>query len=183
MIYKMLGFFSFLQIALCADQGNMSPSVEQGGHTGSLAYVQLSSSVTQTPTPIVGSLILADTVNTIKNFEISDKKDSVICKVSGLYFLSCSMQPAALKRGIAGYLDCWFELNGKAISDSTTRQYVTEESPVGLMNIPFLIRLNEGDSIGARISASGPDIGIIYVQNPHNEPDITSYIISIFKID
>lgn len=147
------------------------------------AYAQLSSSVTQTPAPIKGSLLVVDTADPIKNFELTPKKDALICKIPGIYFLSCSMQPAAITRGVNGYLDCWFEYNGQPIAASNTRQWVTEESPVALMTIPFLIKLAAGDTIGARIAASGPNIGVIYIQTPNNEPSITSYILSIYKID
>jgi hypothetical protein len=148
------------------------------------AYAQLSSVAIQRPAPITGSLLVVDTASPMKNFTLSPNKDALICKLPGLYFVSCSMQPAALSRGIEGYLDCWFELNGSPIAASNTRQYVTQDAPVNLLTVPFLVSLHSGDTIGTRIAASGPNIGVIYIQSPNsNEPSITSYILSIFKVE
>jgi hypothetical protein len=150
-----------------------------------VAYVQLSSSATQIPSPPgKGVLIFADSPDFIKNFDLSPKRDLLICKVPGIYFFSCSLQPAVLVPRTNGYLDCWFELNGKSVEVSGSRLHMTENSPIGVMTIPLLVKLAAGDTAGVCMSASGPNIGIVSIVNDiQNEANITGYILSVFKVD
>ncbi len=146
------------------------------------AYAQIYSAKIQQPVPVVGTLLKAELTTLLEQFELSESRDRLICKIPGLYFASSSIQPAALNYQINGYLDCWFELNGKAISASSTRQYVMSDLPIALMTIPFILYLNQGDSLAVRMTASGPDIGIIYIEATPKEPIIPSFTLSIFKV-
>ncbi len=167
------------------------PSVSSFGLTifkiadlGSGAYAQICSNLTQRTEPIVGKLLQAEETSLLNNFEVSPTKDFLICKVKGVYFVSCSLQPAALNIGINGHLGAWIELNEQPVSASTSRIYVTEKSPIMLLTIPYLINLNPGDRIGTRFASTGSDIGITYIDTPSiNEPSIPSYTFSIYKVD
>ncbi len=148
------------------------------------AYAQIYSTTIQRPANIVGSLIIGENIATIKNFEATPNNDALICKIKGIYFVSSSLQPAALYPGINGHLGFWFELNNKPISASTNRSYVTEHMPIILATSPFLIALDQGDTIGTRFASTGPNIGITYIDPPSNsEPSIASYTLSIYKVD
>lgn len=147
------------------------------------AYVQLSSVVTQIPNLGVSSLVTADTVDMIKNFEITPNKDAVICQIPGLYYISCGLQPATIVRGVSGYMDTWFNVNGVPIPSSNSRQYVDESLRVSQITNNSVAQLNEGDIISTGFSSSNPYIGIIYIQSYlSNEPSVTSYVFSAYKI-
>ena len=155
---------------------------------GGAAYAQIHSRETQRPKLITGSLLIAEyigeSLDLKLNFDISPNNDFLICKVKGVYFLSASIQAAALKEKINGHMSAWFEHNGKAISASSSRLYVTKESPIVLITIPFILTLEVGDTIGTRIASSDKDIGVTYIDAPSNvEPSIPSYTLSIYKID
>jgi hypothetical protein len=148
------------------------------------AYAQIYSVSTQRAEKIVGSLLITENISLMKNFELAPTKDYLICKKKGIYLALCSLQPAALNLGINGHINSWFELNKKPISSSTSRLYVTEKSPIALMTIPILIELNEGDTFGTRISTTGYDIGITYINAPSsNEADVPSYVLTIYKVN
>ncbi len=147
------------------------------------AYIQMSSVAIQIPTPVTGSLVTADTIDLIKNFEVSPARDAVICKVPGLYYVCSGIQPATLIRGISGYIDAWFVLNGEAISFSNSRQFIDENSRVTLMTNTILIQLEENDILATGFKASGPEIGLIFIQSPlRGEPSVTSFLFSAYKI-
>lgn len=148
------------------------------------AYAQINSAMTQRPAKIVGSLFIAENIAANKNFDFSPNNDFLICKIGGIYFVSASIQPAALNLGINGHLDAWFELNHKPISASCSRTYVTEKSPISVMTIPFIIELKPGDTLGTRFAASNPEIGITYIAAPSSiEPSVPSYTLSIYKVN
>ncbi len=150
---------------------------------GEEAYAQIYSNLTQRTDPIIGKLLQAEHASELKNFEISPNHDFLICKVKGVYFVSCSLQPAALNIGINGHLGAWIELNDKPVSSSSSRVYVTEKSPILLLTIPYLIELNPGDRIGTRFASTGSDIGITYIDTPStSEPGIPSFTFSIYKV-
>ena len=154
---------------------------------GEAAYAQVFSTQTQKPVSIVGSRIIAENratdSGTTLNFDISPENDYLICKVKGIYFVSASIQVAALVPGINGHLGAWFEQNHKAISSSCSRLYVTEKSPIVLMTIPFIIQLEVGDTIGTRFASSGPEIGITSIDAPSLfEPQIPGYTLTLYKV-
>jgi hypothetical protein len=139
--------------------------------------------VTQIPNQGLNSIILIDSIDLIKNFEVSPNKDAVICKIPGMYYISCGLQPATIVRGISGYLDTWFNVNGVAIPSSNSRQYVDENLRVSQITNNSIFVLNEGDVISTGFSSSSPYIGIIYIQSfLKNEPSVTSYIFCAYKI-
>ncbi len=147
------------------------------------AYIQMSSVARQIPTPGTGSLITSDTIDIIKNFEVTPAKDAVICKVPGLYYVCSGAQPSTLIRGISGYIDTWFVLNGVPVDYSGSRQYIDENSRVTLMTNTVLIQLEENDLLATGFLASRPDIGLIYIQSPlRGEPSVTSFLFTAYKI-
>ncbi len=148
-----------------------------------VAYVEISSEKTQIPNPNEKSLIYAENVSLLKNFEISKDRTSLTCKVDGIYLIGSGTQVGILNPRVSGYIDSWFELNGAPIPASNSRQYISQSAEVALMTNAFLIELKVGDVIRTGFSASGPDIGIVAFTNlPNNEPDIVSFGISLFKI-
>ena len=147
------------------------------------AYAQLSSVATQIPIPVTGSLVTFDTVNLIKNFDLTPNKDGLICKVEGTYVIYAGLQPSTLIRGINGYLDMWFVVNGVPIPGSNDRQYVDEISRVSLVTNTTLVELKAGDIFSTAFLGSQPDIGIVFIQSPlSSEPSVTSYILSVYRI-
>ncbi len=147
------------------------------------AYIQLSSVATQVPTPGTGSLIIGETIDLIKNFEVTPNRDGIICIIPGKYLIFTSNQIATLSRGISGYLDSWFVLNGTAISSSNTRQFVTENSRSGLVTNCLLIDLKETDVFSVAFLANGPNIGLVYIQSSlSSEPSVTSYSLSAYRL-
>ncbi len=148
------------------------------------AYAQIFSSMTQKSEKIVGSLLKAENVFINKNFKISENYDFLTCQIDGVYFVTSSIQVAALNLGINGHLGMWFEVNHKPLSASTARLYVTENAPISLLTTLFLIKLKKGDTIGTRVASSGPDIGITYIDAPSSiEPSIPSYTFVIYKVN
>ncbi len=174
---KLLFFISITSLVFC----NLVADTPLPADTRE-AYIQLSSVTTQNPPPFKSALITWDAIEQIKNFEVSNDKTHVICKVSGLYLVCASMQPGTTSRGVSGYLDSWFEINDIAVPASNSRQSVTQIAPVVLMTNTFLVQLNENDAFSTRILASAPEIGIIYLPNQKPEPSITSFIFSLMKI-
>ena len=148
------------------------------------AYIQMSSVATQIPSPGAGSLIVHDTINLIKNFEVTPKRDGIVCKVPGTYLIYVGLQPSTLSRGISGYLDTWFVINGIPIPSSTDRQYVDEHARVTLITNATLIQLHENDVLSTAFYSNTPNIGIIFIQSPlSSEPSITSFMLSAYKIN
>jgi hypothetical protein len=62
------------------------------------AYVQLSSVVTQIPNLGLSSIISGETIDMVKNFQITPNRDAVVCQIPGLYYISCGLQPATIER-------------------------------------------------------------------------------------
>ncbi len=157
---------------------------------GEPAYAQYYSTETQRSEPIVGTLLKVDITGENlflqKNFELSEGRDFLICKApqKGIYFVSASIQAAALSEKINGNLNAWFEKNHVPLSSSCSCLYVTESAPIAIITIPFLIELEPGDTIGTRISTSGKEIGVSSIDPPSPyEPGIPSYTITIYKVD
>ena len=153
------------------------------------AYAQYFSTETQRTEPILGSLLKVDRnedgLFLVKNFELSEGRDFLICraKEKGTYFISAAIQAAALTENINGHLNAWFEKNNSPLSSSCSSLYVTKNSPIVLISIPFLIELEEGDTIGTRFSTSGKDIGVSAIDPPSPfEPGFPSYSITIYKV-
>jgi hypothetical protein len=148
------------------------------------SYFQGSSFMTQVPDPISGSLVITENIDLLENFDYSPNKDSFICKVPGVYLLYSGAQPAALARGISGYLDVCFEINGKPIGASNSRQYVSENNRVNQISNTFLVKLKANDIVSNRMNASGPNIGIIFIQSSlSSEPSVSRFLFSAYKID
>ncbi len=172
-----LSFFFLLCLFLFPLQGDNQDWKNQD------AYIQLSSVITQIPSQGINSLVTFDTINLKKNFQISPDHTAVICQIPGLYYISCGLQPATIIRGVNGYLDTWFNVNGVSIPSSNSRQYVDENLRVSQVTNNSIFLLNEGDVISTGFASNNPYIGIIYIQSYlKNEPSVTSYIFSAYKI-
>lgn len=147
------------------------------------AYIQLSSVASQRPDLNMGSLITFDTIQLIKNFETTPKRDGIVCKIPGKYLIYTSMQPATLSRGVSGYLDNWYNVNGTPIASSNVRQYVSENAQLAQVTNGILIDLKENDIFSSGFIASDPLIGIVFIQSLlSSEPSVTSYILTAYKI-
>lgn len=149
------------------------------------AYIQMSSSVTQTPNLITGTFILSDKGSAIpiNNFDVSPNYDFVICKIPGMYLICTGLEIAVLSKGVSGYVDSWFELNGSPVPASNSRQFVNQDSPIAPVTNIFLMELKAGDTFGTKFIASGPNIGLICIKNlTDKQPDILSFGITLVKI-
>jgi hypothetical protein len=154
--------------------------------TGSLyadvAYAQLSSLITQTPSSGAGSLVKMEQVDAIKNFDLSPDKTVLTVKQPGVYLAIASGQVAATNPGATGYVDCWFAKNGQPLANSNVRLSVEPSTFTGLLITQFIIELKAGDSLSVIFTASGPSLGFAFIK-PDNEPGIPSFIFSMTKLE
>jgi len=146
------------------------------------AYAQLSSLVTQLPAAKGTSTIKMDSVDEIKNMEVSPDKDKVIIKDTGVYFVLTAAQIGATSPGAKGWVDVWLIKNGAGIANSNTRMSIDQSTTTDVLVSQAVLSLKAGDTIATGYSASGPSLGILLTQ-PDNEPAIPSVIFSILKID
>lgn len=155
-----------------------------GTHTlsASSAYGSFSSLTTQLPQNSGFSLVKMDVVESAKNLELSPQKDRIVVKEPGLYFIIVSGQLGATQRGAKGYLDLWFEKNGKPVINSNIRQSIDATSLTTPITFQIMIDLAAGDTIATAFSASAASIGFLFFK-PDTEPAVTSFYASIFKID
>lgn len=146
------------------------------------AYVQVSSYVTQIPTSGKGSFFEFESTNLIKNFNLSEDRQTIKMEQSGVYFISIIFNAGSVNAGTSGYIDCWFVKNGKVLPGSNTRASVDRSTSVPAVSIQFLDKFEAGDTLGAVFATSGPGIGVISIK-PDVEPMISSVSLSAHKID
>jgi hypothetical protein len=147
-------------------------------------YCQIYSLTTQRANPIVGALLVGENTEMMNHFKINAERNAVICEKDGIYFIFISLQPAVLNFGINGHLGAWIEVNQQPLTASTSRIYVTQDSPIGVLTTASLIKLKSGDSIGTRFGTTGYDIGVTYIESPSPEEGaIPSYTLSVMKVD
>src|SRR5581483_1776192 len=131
------------------------------------------------PSPAVLILIRFDLLH---NFEVSPKRDKLITKVGGVYFIIASGQSASMNKSDAGYMDLWFVKNSQPIPSSNCRMSVDNPVSNSVLITQFLISLAPGDTIGTNFSANAPSLGFVFTQ-PDNEPANTSFLFSILKVE
>ena len=146
------------------------------------AYAQLSSFATQMPEPGGFSLAKMEAVDLIKEIDVSEKKDAIVIRKNGLYLLSFSGQLGSMVKGTEGYMDVWFVKNGKPIVNSNNRMYLSRLIPVTLLTTTALSELSPGDTLSIAYSASGPEIGLLYLPADKGPP-IVSTIFSAFMVN
>ncbi|HEY5743357.1 MAG TPA: hypothetical protein VIS99_12540 [Terrimicrobiaceae bacterium] len=147
-----------------------------------VAYAQLSSLVIQTPAAKGRSIIKMDSVDAMRNMEMSADKTKVVIKDSGVYLIMAAAQVGATSPGARGYVDIWLIKNDTNVSNSNTRMSVDTSASTGVLVCQSVLSLKAGDMIATGFSASGPELGIVLLQ-PDKEPAIPSIIFSILKID
>ncbi len=103
-------------------------------------------------------------------------------KQAGVYFISSSGQVGAVAPGGKGYVDMWFEKNGKPVANSTARMTLSSSTDTAPLTDEIVLTLEAGDTIATAYSASGPSLGFIFLQ-PDNEPACASFLLSIFMIN
>lgn len=145
------------------------------------AYARLSSLTTQLPPATGYALVKMDSVDEIKNMELDPQRERLIATEPGLYFIIVSGQAGSISRDAKGYVDIWFEKNGKPVVNSTGRLTLSS-SETAPLTYQAVLSLQAGDTIATAYSASGPSLGFIFIQ-PANEPACASFFISIFKLD
>lgn len=145
------------------------------------SYGSLSSIVTQTPSTPGTNLVIMDQADEMLNLELSPKKDKVIIKEDGVYLIIANGQIGSLSTGAIGYMDLWFLKNDKPIPNSGNRVSISDSTQVAMLVAQLAISLKAGDTISTGFSASGPSLGLIFIQ-PDNEPAMTSYDITVLKI-
>jgi hypothetical protein len=146
------------------------------------AYIELDSIVTQVPLNKVASALKFDTIDEQENMLLAPSQDKVVIQVDGIYFVSAIGQIGATSRGAAGNMDLWLVKNGQDVVDSSVRRSLSPYIPMSIISTTFLLPLSAGDTLGAAFSASGPSLGFLFFK-PDNEPAITSFTLSLFKIN
>jgi hypothetical protein len=146
------------------------------------AYAQLSSLKTQIPSSTKPAAIIMDSVDLLHNFEVSPKRDKLITKVGGVYFIIASGQSASMNKSDSGHMDLWFVKNSQPIPNSNCRMSVDNPISNSVLITQFLIALQPGDTIGTNFSANAPSLGFVFSQ-PDNEPANTSFLFSILKVE
>jgi hypothetical protein len=156
--------------------------IKGGTLQADVAYAQLSSLATQTPAATGTSILKMESIDAIRNLEISSDKTKLIIKESGVYFIMAAAQVGATSRGARGYVDIWLIKNGANIANTNTRMSIDTPTSTSVLVCQAVLSLNSADIIATGYSASGPSLGIVLMQ-PDNEPAIPSIIFSILKID
>ncbi len=146
------------------------------------AYGQFSSIVTQIPSASGASFVKMDSVDNLQNLEIASSKDKIIIKEEGTYFIIATGQIGGISAGAKGYIDIWFVKNDVPIPNSNNRMTITDYRTVGVLTTQFIIKLSPNDTIATRYFASAPSIGFVFSQ-PDREPIVSSFLLSIFKVD
>lgn len=146
------------------------------------AYAQVSSIITQMPTSSGGSAVKMDQIDILKNIQLSDTKDKLICQLDGVYLVMALGQVGSTVPGSSGYMDCWFSKNNVSIDNSASRVAFDPAAPTTILSVQFIIKLSKGDTLATIFSASGPSIGFLYLK-PDNEPAISSFELSMVKIE
>jgi hypothetical protein len=146
------------------------------------AYAQLSSIKSQVPSSPRPTPVVMDSVDVLDEFELSPKRDSLIAKTAGVYFVVASGQCASVNKTDVGNIDMWFVKNSEAVPNSNSRMSIDNPISVSILVTQFLVPLAAGDTIGTHFSASAPSLGFLF-SKPDNEPANTSFLFSIFKVD
>lgn len=146
------------------------------------SYAQLSSLNNQIPSSPGRHAVILDHAELIKNFEMGPKKDLLIAKEEGVYFVIASGQIGTTRENAIGNLDLWFSKNGKAIPNSNCRQSLETPGSTSILISQFIVNLLPGDTISALFATSRPYLGFVCIK-PENEPVIPSVLFSIFKLD
>ncbi len=145
------------------------------------AYAQLSSMLDQIPTSAAGTPVIMEIVHELKNVELNAKKDGVIAKEAGYYFILASAQIGSLRQNALGVLDLWFVINGEMIVNSNAQESLGKIKWTGLIISQQMVYLNAGDTLSLYFSTSKPKLGLVHLC-PENEPAIPSFLFSMFKI-
>ncbi len=146
-----------------------------------VAYAQLSSVQNQIPSSSNAMPIAMEIVHEMKNFELGPKKDSLVVKEDGVYFLFASGQIGSVPAKATGNVDIWFVKNGIGIPDSTGRESLDKATSAGLAISKFVTKLSAGDTISTYFATSRASLGLVAI-SPEGEPMIASFLFSIFKI-
>lgn len=146
------------------------------------SYLGISTYVTQVPTSGKGSPIKFEEVSLVKNVLVSDDKTGFVVQDAGVYQIVLVANAGATISGATGYVDCWFQKNGKWIPGTNTRITVDSPTSISIITVNFMEKLEKNDSVSIIFSASGPGLGLIAVK-PIAEPYISAAALSIIRID
>lgn len=146
------------------------------------AYAEFSSTTSQIPIKGGRNLIILENTDAAKNIDIAPTRDKIIIKEDGVYLFIFSAQIGAINKDSTGYIDVWLEKNGKQIHDSNTRSTIDQFDSVGVLVSQAVEFCKAGDEISSTFSASGPSLGLLFIQ-PENEPSCISFAFTILKID
>ena len=125
-----------------------------------IAYIKIVSYINQNPTDGFGSYIKFENTELLKDIEISKEKNTIKFNKPGLYYLNLTLQCGSNDFGATGFIDCWFEKNGKPLLGSTTRISVDSQDSVQVLTTSGIELIEIDDEIAIKFSASGPGIGI-----------------------
>jgi hypothetical protein len=145
-------------------------------------YLQVTSFINQQPLSGTGSFIKFESIDLLNNVEFS--KDNTTFKVlqSGIYLLAFSAQCASNEFGATGFVDVWFEKNGKPLQGSNTRASVDSKDSVQVLNCLNINKFEAGDKVAVVFSASGPGVGIsAFIQQ--SRPSVSSAQLVLIKVE
>ena len=146
------------------------------------SYIQLTSFISQNPTSGKGSRIKFENTDLVKNIDISKDRTVVKLILEGLYILNFAAQCGSNEFGATGYVDCWFEKNGKPLDGSTTRVSIDSQESVHVLSSVNITDFEANDELSVIFSASGPGVGIsAFMQQ--SRPTVSSAQLLLLKVE
>jgi hypothetical protein len=145
------------------------------------AFIQLTSYISQNPTSGKGSYVKFENTDLVSNIEISKDRKVIKFTHEGIYLINLSAQCGSNEFGATGFVDCWFEKNGKPLGGSTTRVSIDSQESTQVLTSLNINQFEANSELGVVFSASGPGVGISsYMQQ--SRPSVSSAQLVIIRI-
>ena len=144
-------------------------------------YIQVSSVVSQFPT-MANRTVNFEQVDGSSQIDFAENKNIVI-KQTGTYFILAVGQIGAEKTGDMGYVDLWFERNGKEIPSSGSRQSIASDKLTAVVISQSVIELNAGDTLSVGFGTNKSGLGLVAFKRVQQELSIPSIVLTINKLD
>ncbi len=146
------------------------------------AYIQITSFISQNPSSGKGSYIKFEKTDQAKNIDISSDRTVVKVNEAGTYIINFSAQCGSNDFGATGFVDCWFEKNGKPLPGSNTRASVDSQDSTQVLSAFGIDNFEVNDELAVIFSASGPGVGITsFIQQ--SRPSVSSAELALIRIN
>ena len=146
------------------------------------AYLQVTSFISQQPLDGNGSFIKFEITDLMKNIEFSEDNTTFKVLEAGIYILTFTAQCGSNEFGATGFVDAWFEKNGKPLAGSNTRASIDSKDSVQVLNCFNINKFEAGDKVAVVFSASGPGVGIsAFIQQ--SRPSVSSAQLVLIKVE